>query len=519
MANGIPTAPGGLLKGLTTGLDLINSLETGRARTEERAKRGRDETRAEKKAERDALLTQIKAAGNVLKVGDLPDEIYFDNVDIIFSNTSKLMGKAYPGMDGYHKGLKDDAIALDKLRAQYEAGKINKNTYFKGALAISKNVFADPTKKERFDRGLKTADEERGILLRQEARVLLDYLQGDPAKQRLNSAVLGQSDAGRTITPKIQELIGKARENPQWGGRLAEEVDKLKKENRAALLPGTGYKTTTTGVRVMDTKEGRVALIGGKQVLYDESIHGQLLEKPLTIAQRKSEWAEMRAEELRGEGTWSEREITGKVLTELNQKFPSKTGTEVTVNLGTSTKTKLEQDIIDGSTKIESLDEIERLFKPEYLTYMGKGQAAYEKYAEKMGIPVDTDFLASLTKWHQEAKTTFFIWRKWVTGVAGGEKEMKDIAKSFPDPQRNSPTQFRANLEQARKTTKKLIIKLNMYRAAGIKNPTKEQLAEMKLEDIPDILLEGDEGDSRGPGVTVDINTAEGFLEKYGGGR
>jgi len=488
MANGIPTAPGGLLKGITTGLNLINSLETGRARTEERAKRGRDETRAEAKAERDALLTQIKAAGNVLKVGDLPDEIYFDNVDIIFSNTSKLMGKAYPGMDGYHKGLKDDAIALDKLRAQYEAGKINKNTYFRGALAISKNVFADPTKKERFDRGLKTADEERGILLRQEARVLLDYLQTDPAKQRLNSAVLGQSDAGRTITPKIQELIGKARENPQWGGRLAEEVDKLKKENRAALLPGTGHKTTTTGVRVMDTKEGIVALIGGKQVIYDESIHGQLLEKPLTIAQRKSEWAEMRAEELRGEGTWSEREITGKVLTELDQKFPSKTGPDVTVNLGTSTKQHLEKEIIDADSSIANFDSIESSFNPAFLTYGGKLKAGTQRVLDKAGFASNTQFLEERATWFSQAMSAFIAYRKWATGVAGGEKELAQIAKAYPDPEKNSPAEYKANLKQSRITARKLKIRLSMFRLAGIDNPTKAQLASIPLGSIPDPL-------------------------------
>ena len=261
-----PSWAGGLNTGLVKGLQIGSMFEEGKARKEAREKRGRDETRAEAKAERDALLTQIKAAGNVLKVGGLPEEIYFDNMDIIFSNTSKLMGVEYPGMDSYNKALEEEAKALDNLRAQYQAGKINKSTYFQGALAISKNVLIDPIKKEPFERGLKAADEERGILLRQEARVLLDYLQADPAKQ--------------TITPKIQELIGKARKNPQWGGRLAEEVDKLKKENRTALLPGTGYKTTTTGVRVMDTKEGRVALIGRKQVFYDESIHGQLEETP-----------------------------------------------------------------------------------------------------------------------------------------------------------------------------------------------------------------------------------------------
>ena len=471
MANDIPTAPGGLLKGITTGLNLINSLETGRARTEERAKRGRDETRAEAKAERDALLTQIKAAGNVLKVGDLPDEIYFDNVDIIFSNTSKLMGKVYPGMEGYHKGLKDDAIALDKLRAQYEAGKINKNTYFRGALAISKNVFADPTKKERFDRGLKTADEERGILLRQEARAWLEDLQ-KPEDER----------------HKIKELIGKGHENPQWGGRLAEEVDKLKKENRAALLPGTGYKTTTTGVRVMDTKEGIVALIGGKQVLYDESIHGQLLEKPLTIAQRKSEWAEMRAEELRGEGTWSEREITGKVLTELDQKFPSKTGPDVTVNLGTSTKQHLEKEIIDADSSIANFDSIESSFNPAFLTYGGKLKAGTQRVLDKAGFASNTQFLEERATWFSQAMSAFIAYRKWATGVAGGEKELAQIAKAYPDPEKNSPAEYKANLKQSRITARKLKIRLSMFRLAGIDNPTKAQLASIPLGSIPDPL-------------------------------
>jgi len=480
MANGIPTAPGGLLKGITTGLNLINSLETGRARTEERAKRGRDETRAEKKAERDALLTQIKAAGNVLKVGDLPDEIYFDNVDIIFSNTSKLMGKEYNGMDGYHAGLKDDAKALDKLRAQYEAGKINKSTYFKGALAISKNVFADPTKKERFDRGLKTADEERGILLRQEARAWLEDLQKPEGERH-----------------KIKELIGKGHENPQWGGRLAEEVDKLKKENRAALLPGTGYKTTDTGIRVMDTKEGRVALIGGKQVLYDESIHGQLLEKPLTIAQRKSEWVdekikeEERENELghrRGENKLTRAGILEKVLTKADQKFPSKTGTDVTVNLGTSTLTHLEKEIIDADTSLANFDSIESSFNPAFLTYGGKLKAGTQRALDKAGFASNTQFLEERATWFSQAMSAFIAYRKWATGTAGGVEELAQIAKAYPDPEKNSPAEYKANLKQSRITARKLKIRLSMFRLAGIDNPTKAQLASIPLGSIPDPL-------------------------------
>jgi len=233
-----------------------------------------------------------------------------------------------------------------------------------------------------------------------------------------------------------------------------------------------------------------VALIGGKQVLYDESIHGQLLEKPLTIAQRKSEWAEMRAEELRGENRWSEREITGMVLTELNQKFPSKTGTDVTVNLGlgTSTKTHLEKEIIDADSSIANFDSIESSFNPAFLTYGGKLKAGTQRVLDKAGFASNTQFLEERATWFSQAMSAFIAYRKWATGVAGGEKELAQIAKAYPDPEKNSPAEYKANLKQSRITARKLKIRLSMFRLAGIDNPTKAQLASIPLGSIPDPL-------------------------------
>jgi len=65
---------------------------------------------------------------------------------------------------------------------------------------------------------------------------------------------------------------------------------------------------------------------------------------------------------------------------------------------------------------------------------------------------------------------------------------MKQIAKSFPDPEKNSPTEFRANLEQARRWTKKARNRLIILRSLGIDKPTKEQLSQFDLENIPEIL-------------------------------
>ena len=441
---------GGLNKGLIKGLQIGSMFEEGKARKEAREKRGRDETRAEAKAERDALLTQIKAAGNVLKVGDLPDEIYFDNIDIIFSNTSKLMGKAYPGMDGYNKALKEDAVKLDKLREQYQAGKINKSTYIQGALVISKNVLTDPVKKERFEKGLKAAEEDRGILREQQKRLATQLIvEFQHNKARVEPGSVEAKELSTNFYTKLKEI------HPEAVGAATDELK--------IILSGEGEGATTLP-------------------------HER--EKPLTTAQRKSEWAEMRAEELREENRWSEREITGMVLTELNQKFPSKTGTDVTVNLGlgTSTKTHLEKEIIDADSSIANFDSIESSFNPAFLTYGGKLKAGTQRVLDKAGFASNTQFLEERATWFSQAMSAFIAYRKWATGVAGGEKELAQIAKAYPDPEKNSPAEYKANLKQSRITARKLKIRLSMFRLAGIDNPTKAQLASIPLGSIPDPL-------------------------------
>jgi len=441
---------GGLNTGLLKGFQIGSMLEEGKARKEAREKRGRDETRAEAKAERDALLTQIKAAGNVLKVGDLPDEIYFDNIDIIFSNTSKLMGKAYPGMDGYNKALKEDAVKLDKLREQYQAGKINKSTYIQGALVISKNVLTDPVKKERFEKGLKAAEEDRGILREQQKRLATQLIvEFQHNKARVEPGSVEAKELSTNFYTKLKEI------HPEAVGAATDELK--------IILSGEGE--------------------GATMIPYER-------EKPLTTAQRKSEWAEMRAEELREENRWSEREITGMVLTELNQKFPSKTGTDVTVNLGlgTSTKTHLEKEIIDADSSIANFDSIESSFNPAFLTYGGKLKAGTQRVLDKAGFASNTQFLEERATWFSQAMSAFIAYRKWATGVAGGEKELAQIAKAYPDPEKNSPAEYKANLKQSRITARKLKIRLSMFRLAGIDNPTKAQLASIPLGSIPDPL-------------------------------
>lgn len=167
----------------------------------------------------------------------------------------------------------------------------------------------------------------------------------------------------------------------------------------------------------------------------------------------------------------TEKEIKGTLRVELT-------------GLQKSTKGQLEKQIIEAGTNIQQFDAIEELFDPTYLTYKGKGLAQLQRVGEKLGLEFDAQYLENRTRWFQQAKTAFLEWRKWVTGVAGGPEEMKEIAKSFPDPERNSPTEFTANLDQARIWTQKLQKRLAIFRFMGIENPTKKQLATLPLSMI-----------------------------------
>jgi hypothetical protein len=90
----------------------------------------------------------------------------------------------------------------------------------------------------------------------------------------------------------------------------------------------------------------------------------------------------------------------------------------------------------------------------------GKGQKIIAEAADKAGIPTrgQKRLIRERSKWFRQAKADFLAYRRWATGVAGGEKELKEIATSYPDPVKNSPTQYMANLNGIEETTKKILM-------------------------------------------------------------
>ena len=199
-----------------------------------------------------------------------------------------------------------------------------------------------------------------------------------------------------------------------------------------------------------------------------------------------------------------EDEEGNQFYVEEGQKIPSgltkvqTKGTSVNINtgdLGKTTKTSLEKDIIEGTKNIQSFYETGKLFKPEYLTYMGKGKKELAEVMDKAGVPSEgqKEYLNEYQSWFRRAKADFIAYRKWATGVAGGEKEMAEIATSFPDPVKNSPEQYKSNLESIDETTKQILMLNVDFLRSGIDvdQPLDKVLIQAKEAgiDIPDEMI------------------------------
>jgi hypothetical protein len=179
----------------------------------------------------------------------------------------------------------------------------------------------------------------------------------------------------------------------------------------------------------------------------------------------------------------------------------------VTVNVGpqdieTATKTKLEKDIIELENNVAAFDEIEGTLEDSFLRLKGWAKAGLQKQAEIFGIPINAEFLGRRSVFQQRAQSAFLKWRKFITGVAGGPQELKEIAKSFPDPSKNSPTEFRAKLNSAREITRRAIRRMKILRARGIESPSRKDYATIPLNST---LLDG----PAQPSTVAPITTAD----------
>ena len=157
-------------------------------------------------------------------------------------------------------------------------------------------------------------------------------------------------------------------------------------------------------------------------------------------------------------------------------------------------QTQLFKDVVGGQSTLDSIAQIEALYEPDFLTYGGalKGNAA--TFMNKMNPSQRSNFQSRRSAFMSAANREFLAYRKWATGVAGGEKEMAEIKRAtFSED--DSPQDFEAKLQLAKSLARRLNARKKAALAAGVENEAAFQdfIKANPLENIPSMQERGDQ--------------------------
>lgn len=147
---------------------------------------------------------------------------------------------------------------------------------------------------------------------------------------------------------------------------------------------------------------------------------------------------------------WNPQTRTWSVVGEAPRYKPKGTNVFVGTQLPKTSRGKEANYILEADRTLTRLGQINSLYRPEFSTFQGMGKAKWAGLMDRAGITQPDDrkkFLRQYSAWRASQKQYFNAYRKWVTGVAAGPQEMKDIQASIPNVN-DSPEQYRAKMAQ-----------------------------------------------------------------------
>jgi len=129
----------------------------------------------------------------------------------------------------------------------------------------------------------------------------------------------------------------------------------------------------------------------------------------------------------------------------------------------------LNDTVINNTNLLNNLNRQDIMFSDEFLDAKGKVKFQYllkkDQAASITGIPLTQEergFLNRRSSWLQLSQQYFNDYRKAVTGVAAGEKEIGWIQESIPSD-KDTPATYRAKLKNQKIIQQKLIDNANLF--------------------------------------------------------
>lgn len=121
--------------------------------------------------------------------------------------------------------------------------------------------------------------------------------------------------------------------------------------------------------------------------------------------------------------------------------------------LTSRTTSNLQESLINSAEGLARLSEVQRTFEPEFLTVGGKIKGFVTQTLDKINPDALTDEQKGfLDRYSTFAKTAFDNINRYIkeiTGAQMSEFEADRLRKGIPDPERDSPRQFQAKMNQS----------------------------------------------------------------------
>lgn len=182
-------------------------------------------------------------------------------------------------------------------------------------------------------------------------------------------------------------------------------------------------------------------------------------------------------------------------------------------------KTALFKDIVAGQTTMDEMNYLDKLYEPDFLTYGGLFKNLKSNVLNKIDPDKRDQFTQRREAFVSAVNQSFIKYRKWATGVAGGEKEMAEIKRSVPNAN-DSPQAYESKTQLRKSLTRRLIARQKAALKAGVNNQLefKKYLQDHPLDSIPTLQQRGDQLMQMGyeEDQVLRILTDEGYIMKGG---
>lgn len=178
-------------------------------------------------------------------------------------------------------------------------------------------------------------------------------------------------------------------------------------------------------------------------------------------------------------------------------------GTDVTVNTGPMTpgKTggnKVDEDMLGVTRNLMQLDQISSQFKPEFQKLSTRGAQWWNAAKEKLGADLtnkEKQDLVQFSQYKRNSVDSLNQYIKSITGAAMTNAEAERILKGLPNPgtgafDGDSPTEFKAKLDDAIQKTKMSVARLSYIKRNGMSLDDGQGNAVLPLERMPQLINE-----------------------------